>query len=206
MSLPPALISLVVGLLLAGTVISLLESRLRPVVAEVAQSRTQNTITALLEQAVTQDLAGRSVSYADLIQIQRDENGTITALTTDMAGMNLLRAELVSQVLEALSEVDVSELAIPLGSLFDSDLIWALGPALHVRSMSVGTVSAEFDSQFSAAGVNQTRHRVCLELSVPITVLLPGGRVEVPVETSLCIAETVIVGQVPDTYLQLTQP
>ena len=69
--------------------------------------------------------------------------------------------------------------------------------------MTVGTVRAEFDSQFTSAGVNQTLHRIWMEVTVPMTLLLPGGRVEVTVETRLCVAETVIIGQVPDTYLQV---
>lgn len=201
--IPPVLVTLAVAVLVSGSIIGLLEARLRPIVAAAAQAQAQNSVTALLEQAVAQDLARREIGYADLVQIQRDEGGAITALTTDMAKLNLLRAELISKALKALSGLNASEISIPLGSLFDSDLIWALGPSLRARSMSVGTVSAEFDSEFSSAGVNQTRHRICLRLSVPITLLLPGSRTEVPVETSLCVAETVIVGQVPDTYLQV---
>ena len=67
--------------------------------------------------------------------------------------------------------------------------------------MSVGTVQAEFESEFSEAGVNQTRHRIWLHLSIPATVLLAGSAIEVPLDTELCVAETVIVGQVPNTYL-----
>ncbi|MEA4932685.1 MAG: sporulation protein YunB [Lawsonibacter sp.] len=200
--IPPAVVTLVVGLLLAGAIIGLLEARLRPIVSEAAQAQTKNSMTAVLEQAVVADLAERKISYSDLVAIQRDQNGAITSLTTDMASMNLLRAELITDVLEALSHVDTSDIKIPLGSLLNSELIWAKGPVLRVRSMSVGTVSAEFESEFSAAGVNQTRHRIWLKLSVPITIMLPSGYVDVPVDTNLCVAETVIVGQVPDTYLQ----
>ena len=70
---------------------------------------------------------------------------------------------------------------------------------------SIGTVQAEFDSQLTSAGVNQTLHRIWLEVSVPMDLLLPGGEVETALHTRLCVAETVIVGQVPDTYLQLGQ-
>lgn len=198
----PLVVTLAVGLLLAGGIIGLLEARLRPMVSEVAQAQAKNAMTAVLEQAVVADLARRNISYSDLVSVQRDQSGAISALTTDMASMNLLRAELITDVLEALSDVDTSVIQIPLGSLVDSELIWAKGPVLRVRSMSVGTVSAEFESEFSAAGVNQTRHRIWLKLAVPIKIMLPGGYVDVPVDTSLCVAETVIVGQVPDTYLQ----
>ena len=71
--------------------------------------------------------------------------------------------------------------------------------------MTVGTVDGEFFSEFTSAGVNQTLHRICLKLTVPLTLMLPGGAVETVSETELCVAETVIVGQVPQTYLDAGQ-
>ena len=201
--IPPVLITLSVALVVAGSMIALLENRLRPVVAEIAAAQAQNTMTAVVENAVTAGLAERHVSYGDFVTIQRDEGGAITALTTDMARMNLLRSELTAAVLEALEGVDVSDVQVPLGSLFDLEPLWAKGPALKAKAMTVGTVRAEFDSQFTSAGVNQTLHRIWLEVDVPMTLLLPGGEVEASLHTRLCVAETVIVGKVPDTYLQL---
>lgn len=199
----PGLITLAAGCLLAWGIIQLLEWKLRPAAAEIARTQVENTMTAVIELAVTEDLARRDVSYDDLVTVQRDQSGAITALTTDMARMNLLRAELSAAVLEALEEADVSEIRLPLGSLVDFEPLWARGPDIRVRAMTVGTVSVEFESEFSSAGVNQTLHRVWLEVQVPMTVLLPGTEVEVTLRTRLAAAETVIVGQVPDTYLSL---
>ena len=109
----------------------------------------------------------------------------------------------MAQILSALEGVDASEIRIPLGSLVDSELVWARGPELRVRALRVGTVSAEFRSDFSQAGVNQTLHRIELEVAVPVTLILPGGQTELTIETGLRVAETVIVGAVPDTYLTL---
>lgn len=199
--LSPLWVTLAVGLILAVLVIALLETRLRPMVAAAAQAQTQNTLTAVVENAVTAELVSGNTGYGDLVAIQREEEGAITSLTTDMAAMNLLRARLVSAVLEALDGIKVSDIRIPLGSLLDLDVLWAKGPSLRVHSMRVGTVDAEFSSQFSSAGVNQTLHRIWLDLSVSLTLMLPGGGVETKVDTRLCVAETVIVGQVPQVYL-----
>ena len=203
LKIPPALITLAVALIVAATIITLLENKLRPVVAEIAAAQAQNTMTAVVENAVTADLAVRQVGYVDFVSIQRDEGGGITALTTDMARLNLLRAELIASILEALEGVDVSEIQVPLGSLFDLEPLWAKGPAIRARAMTVGTVRAEFDSQLTSAGVNQTLHRIWMEVDVPMTLLLPGGAVETALHSRLCVAETVIVGKVPDSYLQM---
>lgn len=197
------MITLAVALLIAWGTIHVLEWKLRPAVAEIARTQVQNTMVAAIEQAVTQALVGRDVSYRDFVTIQRDDTGAITALSTRTAQMNLLRSELAGVILEALEGVDVSAIRLPLGSLFDFEPFWARGPELQVRAMTVGSVSAEFDSEFSSAGVNQTIHRIWLEVVVPMTALLPGMELDLTVRTRLPLAETVIVGQVPNTYLSL---
>lgn len=204
-NLEPWIITVCVGVGLAVLVIALLESRLRPIVETVAQTQAQNVISQVMERSVLEDLSQRGIDYGDFVTIQRGEDGAITALTTNMAQMNLLRSQLAAKLLETLEQVDVSQIQIPLGSLIDLDVLWGRGPSMAVHAMRVGTVSAEFSSQFSQAGINQTRHSIFLEVCVPITLILPGGQIETTVETRLCVAETVIVGQVPDTYLQLRE-
>ena len=200
--LAPWMITLGVAAVVVLVCTAVLEARLRPMVVLAAQAQAQNAITAVAEETVVEDLAQRGVSYDDFVTIQRDSSGAITALTTDMAALNLLRAQLVADVLEALEGVDVSQIQVPLGSLVDLDLLWGLGPTVKVYSMTVGTVEGEFESEFSSAGVNQTVHRIILTLKVPLTLMLPGGAAETMCETQLCVAETVIVGQVPESYLQ----
>jgi len=206
LSVPPALLTLGVALLVAGVLIGLLETRLRPVVVEIATAQAQNSMTGVLESAVTVGLAERQVGYSDFVTIQRDGSGAITALTTDMARMNLLRAELTAAVLETLEAADPSVIQVPVGSLFDLEPLWGRGPTVKARALTVGTVQAEFESQLTSAGVNQTLHRIWLDVSVPMTLLLPGGEAETTLHTRLCVAETVIVGRVPDTFLQLDRP
>ena len=201
----PWILTVLVGVGLALLIIALLESRLRPIVETAARAQAQNVIAQLIEQSVLEDLARREMGYSDFVTIQRGEDGAITALTTNMAQMNLLRSQLAARLLEVLEETDVSQIQIPLGSLIDLDILWGRGPSLQVHAIRVGTVSAEFFSQFSQAGINQTRHSIFLEVRAPLTLILPGGQVETTVETRLCVAETVIVGQVPNTYLQLSE-
>ena len=191
-----------VGLLLAAGCVSLLELRLRPMVITLAQAQAQNLVTSVVEQAFSREMNAQPDAYRQLVDIQRDETGAITALSADMPVLNQLRTTLTADVLQALESADVSQIQVPLGSLVDLDLLWGLGPTVKVYSMTVGTVEGEFESEFSSAGVNQTVHRIILTLKVPLTLMLPGGAAETVCETQLCVAETVIVGQVPESYLQ----
>ena len=177
------------------------ERALRPVLAAAARYQVRSQVTAAVEQWAARDLQERGVDYSDFVTITRNEAGEITALSADMARLNLLRAELSAHLLERLEDSQL-ELTIPVGSLLPIEPTWARGPELHLRALALGTASAEFESEFTSAGINQTRHRLWLELSVPVTVLLPGGGDELTVDSRLCVAETVIVGQVPQTWFQ----
>ena len=170
-------------------------------VAAAARYQVRSQVTAAVEQWAARDLQERGVDYSDFVTITRNEAGEITALSADMARLNLLRAELSAHLLERLEDSQL-ELTVPVGSLLPIEPTWARGPELHLRALALGTASAEFESEFTSAGINQTRHRLWLELSVPVTVLLPGGGEELTVDSRLCVAETVIVGQVPQTWFQ----
>lgn len=200
--IPGWALTIAVGLLLAAGCVSLLELRLRPMVITLAQAQAQNLVTSVVEQAFSREMNAQPDAYRQLVDIQRDETGAITALSADMPVLNQLRTTLTADVLQALQSADVSQIQVPLGSLVDLDLLWGLGPTVKVYSMTVGTVEGEFKSEFSSAGVNQTVHRIILTLKVPLTLMLPGGAAETVCETQLCVAETVIVGQVPESYLQ----
>ena len=177
------------------------ERALRPMLAAAARYQVRSQVTAAVEQWAARDLQERGVDYSDFVAITRNEAGEITALSADMARLNLLRAELSAHLLERLEDSQL-ELTVPVGSLLPLEPTWARGPELHLRALALGTASAEFESEFTSAGINQTRHRLWLELSVPVTVLLPGGGEELTVDSRLCVAETVIVGQVPQTWFQ----
>ena len=181
--------------------VRLTESALRPVLAAAARYQVRSQVTAAVEQWAAQDLQQRGVDYSDFVTITRNDAGEIVSLSADMAALNLLRAELSAHLLERLEDSQL-ELTIPVGSLLPIEPTWARGPELHLRALALGTASAEFESEFTSAGINQTRHRLWLRLSVPVTVLLPGGGEEVAVDSRLCVAETVIVGQVPQTWFQ----
>ena len=197
----PAAVTVFLGTLLAFMLTGLMEQRLQPLLSAAAKAQTENKITSVMEGAVLAELERLGMDYADLVCVERVDGGAITAVTTDMAAMNRLRSALVERVLPALSEIDRRDIAVPIGSLLDSELLWGRGPTIKVRSVTVGSLRAEFESEFIGAGVNQTLHKIWITLLAPATVLLPGEQLELEVRTRLCVAETVIVGEIP-SYLQ----
>ena len=197
----PAVVTVFLGTVLALALTGAIRSRLQPLLSVAARTQAENRIVSVMERTVLAELERLDMDYADLVCLERLQDGAVTAVTTDMAAMNRLRSALVEKLLPALMEIDRRDVAIPVGSLLDSELLWGRGPAIKVRSISVGSLKAEFESEFTAAGANQTLHRIWLALSAPATVLIPGELLEIEVRTHLCVAETVIVGEIPN-YVQ----
>ena len=113
------------------------------------------------------------------------------------------KRQVVEAVIRQLGALDSDELGVPLGSLTGQPLLSGVGPRVRVRVDSVGEVTADYDNTFTSAGVNQTLHRVCLNINAAVYLFLPGEVYPVSVSSSVCVAETVIVGETPDTYLNL---
>ncbi len=191
----------VAGIGLALLFIAQLNSRIRPILLEVALAKTSNQITAAIDNAVSE----QAVAYSDLITLERSNTGDIVALSSNLAQANILRAQLLDVTLNALDGLETTELEIPLGTVLDWDLFSGRGPDIKVRVLYTGTASAEFENSFSTTGINQTRHQIIFKIDADICVLLPGRQYNETVSTSVCVAETIIVGKVPETYLQIMQ-
>lgn len=177
----------------------ILEYRLRPVVKEIAVHQVHNLVTEQINLALLE----MHDDFGQLVHLQCNERGEIIAVTSDMTSTNALRLRVSEHVLDKVSELDVHQIGVPLGSLFDLDILWAKGPLINVHSLVVGLVSSQINSQFYSSGINQTIHRIMVDVNVPLTVLLPGITLNTSVDASVCVAETVIVGQVPNTVLSV---
>ena len=195
-------------LLAAGLLIvffAAVNSRIRPILTAMAITQTSNAVTEAVNDAVAEGIAEEHISYDDMVTVETDTNGRATVLTSNLEQANLLRVELLTRVLDAVSALAEEDFSIPLGNLTDVDLFSGRGPDIHLRVLSTGAASASFSHSFTDAGVNQTLHQILLDVSVTVQILLPGQTLELPVSTQLCVAETIIVGEVPGTYLQLEQ-
>ena len=174
--------------------------QLRPILTSLATARVSNAVTQVVNGSVNETLYGAGVDYDRLIALEKDNEGRITAVKSNMAEFNRLQSAVLADVLKKLSEVSTRELSIPIGSLTGTPLLAGRGPRLRIRMQSVGSSSAHFENSFVSAGINQTRHEIRLVVDVYVSVLLPGVSAVTKVTNRYAVAETVIVGLVPDTY------
>ena len=179
---------------------SLFYLRLRPLIANIAIAAASDSVTKAVNSAVGEKIADGSIDYMDMIRFEKDTEGHISALTANMPKITELQTQIVTRVIELLKEKRVSEFSIPVGNLIGGSLLSGRGFGIPVRIVSAGATTASFSNKFSSAGINQTRHQIVLAVNVDINILIPASIVKTTVCCEISVAETVIVGDVPESY------
>ena len=180
----------------------LLRSRYRDVIRDLAETQVKNTTSDLTNDAIAKQIADGVIQYDRIVYFEKDLDGRITALKTNMSEVNRLKTDILNIINDEILALDTSDLGIPLGSLFLPEFLSGKGPAIPVHILTIRNSDANFVSHFSQAGINQTLHQLTMVVSVDVAVLVLGETSSFTINSEVVVAETVIVGEVPDTFLQ----
>ena len=189
-------------LILLSALFFSLRSKYRLVIEELAQTQVKNTTSDLTNDAIAKQIASGDIRYDRLVFFEKDLDGRITALKTNMSEVNRLKTDILNIINDEILALDHSDIGIPLGSLFFPELLSGKGPAIPVDILSIRNSDANFVSHFSQAGINQTLHRLNMEVSIDVAVLVLGQTSSFTMSSEVVVAETIIVGDVPQTFLQ----
>lgn len=197
---------LIVCLLLLVGFALFLRLYIAPLVQELAKAIVSNRASYIINEAIEEQLRSEDIDYDRIVSLEKDVNGNITALRTNINEINRLKTQTLSVIDTMLLDLDVNEVGLPLGSLILPELFSGSGPKLPVRVMSISTSDAAFHNEFSEAGINQTSHQITMDVAITMTILTPVGTESVTAVSTVVVAETVIVGNVPNSYVHVDQP
>ena len=181
----------------------LLRLRVTPLMRQLVITQAENTMSSLVNRIVNDQIAAGQIDYDRLVYLEKDAQGRVTALKTNIGEMNRMKTELLAAMDEGVEDISVEEMGIPIGNFFLPELFSGKGFRLPVRILSVSTSDAAFENCFSEAGINQTLHQIRMNIVVNLSVLTPTGTVRTQVLTDVVVAETVIVGSVPSQYVRI---
>ncbi len=193
---------LVFLLALALSCFVLFRGKYRPVIRSLAETQVKNATSDLTNDAIAKQIAAGNIAYDRIVYFEKDLNGRITALKTNIGEINRLKTDILNIINDEILALDTSDIGIPLGSLILPEFFSGKGPVIPVRILSIRNSDAVFASDFSQAGINQTLHRLNMQVSIDVAVLVLGQASSFTVNSEVVVAETVIVGEVPDTFLQ----
>ena len=180
----------------------LFRGRYHEVIGTLAQTQVKNATSDLINDAIDRQISNGNIQYDRMVYFEKDLEGKITALKTNMSEVNRLKTDLLNLINDEILAMDSDQLGIPLGSLIFPEVFAGKGPLIPVQILTIRNSEANFFSEFSQAGINQTLHQLIMEVNVDVSVLVLGQTSSFAVNSEVVVAETVIIGDVPQTFLQ----
>ncbi len=200
---PVWVIPVVIGVLIL--VIIIVDRNIGPTLSEIARTKAQLMGVECINKAVNEQVV-RDIEYRDLVLVRTDDRGRVVLIQPNTIKISQLMAKSSLEIAEALDQLSETSLGIPLGQMFGSTFLAGYGPKVRVKVIPAGTVNVDIISKFQSAGINQSRHLIYLKVSSKLKVVVPFSSDEVKVATTIPVAETIIVGDVPGMYVSLEKP
>lgn len=193
---------LIVILLIAVSALIFFRYKFNEPVRELAQAQVLNATSDLINDAIDRQIEAGDIQYDRIVYFEKDLNGSITALKTNMSEVNRLKTNTLNIINDEILALDQSDIGVPVGSLFLPEFFSGRGVTIPVQILSIRNSDAYFDSHFTQAGINQTLHKLNMHVLVDVSVLVLGQSASFTVSSEVVVAETIIIGDVPDTFLQ----
>ncbi len=171
-------------------------------IRSLAETQVTNTTSDLINDAIDQQIQDGNIQYDRMVYFEKDLDGKITALKTNMSEVNRLKTAILNIINDEILALSTSDIGIPLGSLLLPEIMSGRGPDIPVQILSIRNSDAAFSSDFVEAGINQTLQQINMHVSVDVSVLVLGQTNSFTVTSQVIVAETIIVGDVPDTFFQ----
>lgn len=176
--------------------------RYSQVIMDLAKTQVVNSTSDLINDAVARQIDLENIQYDRIVYFEKDVNGRITALKTNIGEVNRIKTDTLNVINDQIMAIDHTDLGIPVGSLFLPEILSGKGPQIPIKILSIRNSDGYFESSFTQAGINQTLHQVHMFVLVDVAVLVLGRTIIFTVESDVVVAETIIVGDVPDTFFQ----
>lgn len=181
-------------------ILVLFDAKARPIIKTVAVNKAQNVATNIISDAVGDFFTSEDISYTDLSEFVYDNQNKICAVNINIETANRLETKVSDKIAQKLEEAQRTRISIPVGSVLGGNFLSGRGPKLNFFMSLAGRCNSNVTSDFSAVGINQTRHRVIMNITTHVNVIMNGNNTSTVVENSFIIAETVLLGTVPLAY------
>ncbi len=171
------------------------------VLKAIAEADMRSITTVAVNDAIYYTLSDE-VRYNDLIRIERDGNGAVQSITSDPLRINRIARDAAYMSQQNLQRMSEDGVEVPIGAFLGIEAFAGFGPKVRMKIIPISNVECRFVSKFEKAGINQTKHSVYLEIVADISIIMPSGTSNFASLTEVLVCESVIVGAVPETYLQ----
>ena len=172
--------------------------KIRPIVSNVAKSKLDYLANKIVNESVEKHF--KNVSYSDIVNIVFTETNTVSAVSINFSHLNTLKSKIMLDIANELENLKEADMKIPLGNFLGNEFFMGLGPKIPFKLVPYGTVYIDFRDQFTSMGINQTVHEIYLDVKTGISAIIPSINTNSYITTTVMVAHTVIVGDVPENY------
>lgn len=189
---------LVLLLICIGTIAIYIDSQIRPIIQNMSRYRVQSMITKLANETIIDEMINNNIQYDDLVTINQDSFGNITLLSYNTMQVNKLKYKLTQALSKNLSDLPRADIYVPILNITGIEILQNRGPRLKFTIYPVAYLETEMDSIFENNGINQVGHKIFINIKINATAFVPNYSSNINFETKVCVAQTIIIGKVPN--------
>ncbi|AOR23047.1 sporulation protein YunB [Clostridium taeniosporum] len=196
----PIIVISITFVIVFNSIALFLDNKVMPALDRVSEMTVRSRVLNIINSNSIK-LFANEFNYDEMIKIEKDNAGNITLMQADTVKLNYLASKLSIECDKELQELKDMKIKIPLGWFTENSIYYNLGPKIAIRVEDVGNINANYESEFESAGINQTRHKIYLNVESKVRVILPFKTNEIEVITKVPVSDTIIVGKIPETAI-----
>lgn len=188
-----------IGMVMTGLLV-IVDLSFRPIIETVNAYECHEMVSRVINDAVAAEIESENADYSRLVTLTTNADGEVISLESNVMNINKLKTRIAQRLEREIARLSEVNIEIPIGNLLGIQLLHGKGFCVGMTVQPIGSSTATIISEFTEAGLNQTLHRIVIEINADVDAIIPGYSTRVPVKTTIVAAETVIVGRVPNAY------
>lgn len=199
---PKLTVFIIAIFILFNSIMYAFDKKILPAVMKVAEEKLKREAIDIINETAI-EIYSNDFSYSDIMIVEKDTEGNITMLRSDTVKLNYLASKMTLTCNDKIEDLSNLGLEVPLGYISDNIIFHNIGPNINIKMNQIGSIDKNYESIFESAGINQTRHKIYLNVKLKLNVVIPLKSEEVEIFTQIPISETIIVGKIPNTAIDL---
>ena len=202
---PKLILGIIAICVLFNSILYFFDKNILPAVLTIGEEQLKREATEIINETAL-DIYSNQFDYSDMLIIEKDNDGNITMLRADTVKLNYLSSKLILASNDKFGKLQEMGLEVPLGYMTKNLVFYNLGPKVNIKMTQIGNITSSYESVFESAGINQTRHKIYLNVNMKMKIVVPLNSRDVEVACQIPVAETIIVGKIPNTAIELNKP
>ncbi|MGN0144367.1 MAG: sporulation protein YunB [Clostridium sp.] len=188
---------IIVVIVILNVLMIFFDKKILPSVIDISKIMAKTQTLNIINKK-SMEILNDEFNYDEMIKIQKDNDGNINLIQADTVKLNYIAARLSNECNEALNDMNETTVEVPLGWVSNRSIFYRIGPKIKMYIEPIGNITTSYESKFESAGINQTRHKIYINITARIRMKMPISSQEITIDTQVPVSDTIIVGKIPN--------